>query len=167
MNPKVKLIISLFVGGLGGLLIMIGAITLYASVYVRSEYYITSGFERETGIVVTNQMEVINCDETHDQFFLGDGEIFLILKMTEDAFNKVLKSPACFGQKEWKPGPVLAEDLKSLQLLEDQSIVHVFDSKDLVYANRLRGPQDMPRHNGDIVVLDKDMKRVYYIVWDF
>lgn len=142
-------------------------------------------FSRLTGIQWDDSFSVIGFKDTHGGF-LGDGEFAVVVCMSKKKLAAVLESPPPWGDK-WLTGPVKGEigfhcafiyphspgtsTDRETGISEysggDPEVRDVLSSKSTKYCAKHRGPDSMPWHNGNIMVVVPDKNEVWLSVWDF
>ena len=136
-------------------------------------------FARITGISYTNISSVIGFKDKSGGF--GEGEIGLGARITEEAMQSLIATTPPFGGT-WEKGPVDGKIGYHCAFIYSKSpsygnilgydggspeAVAILSNTNNLYCAISRGPEDMPWHNGTLLVLSPSDSTVWISMWDF
>ena len=141
-------------------------------------------FATTTGIGWDSTFEVVGYRNTHAGF-TGDGEYAIILSAPSVTISRILASPPPFGET-WRNGPVDVEIGYHCSFIYAESpvafgigtdhpeysggsdeVLAILSSKEARWCAKQRGPDSMPWHNGDLLIIEPSTNRVWLSAWDF
>jgi len=128
--------------------------------------------------------EVVVASDTHAR--QGEGEFYIVFDVDVEVLEDWLSNPPPWGTGEWLNGPVPPEigshpsfgtdgvsigqfDDGPYEYRGDEQLVTLLSSDEIWYVARERccGEGSLYFHNGDLLVLDLDARRVWLSSWDF
>jgi hypothetical protein len=113
-----------------------------------------------------------------DGSFPGDGEAYLVFDVDRASMMEWIASPAPWG--EWRKGAIDYSEVAGCCLFGTggraneegdgsgaEARQHLQTASNLYYSVNLRGPEEAKSYNGDILVLDPKLLRVWISSWDY
>lgn len=112
-----------------------------------------------------DQVKVLLSQDDHTPIPPGDGETNIQLEVSASEITRLAQGTPPWSASIWQKGPAPQEISGSCLLLRESEDNPLLSSK-ILFATRARGPQGMPWHNGDVLILDVARRRIWLVCWD-
>ncbi|HWL08917.1 MAG TPA: hypothetical protein VNQ76_10950 [Planctomicrobium sp.] len=139
-------------------------------------------FTNATGFQTDSDWQVLNAGDDHGGF-MGDGETFVILKVSQKAIDQFLESSPPWS-KEWQTGPVphdigshrrfgadgvISYSVNGLpnRYSGNTKLVELLSSSEIFYDAKERCCETLRWHNGDLLIISPQDQTVWLSLWDF